>query len=166
VGGRHSLSERNVERVQNAEDHAELEIRAHRPKVKRHRGVEDRIPEEAGLNQVSFGHPEVGVDGLKVSITQQRDLDRVIGRQLPLQQRPQLLGSLLVQFGASVPRDLRSVAFFDRSADFGKSCADIDRRTAAENEESKKRQPSLSSHPPPVAPFHYFTFSMAVIVLL
>ena len=55
--GGHPLPERYVERVQEADDHGELEIRPDSRQRKQYSGVEDRIPEQPGLHQIGLRHP-------------------------------------------------------------------------------------------------------------
>ena len=100
-GGGDPLAERHVEGIQKAHHHAELKIRAHPRQRKEHRRVEERILEQARLHQIGLADAELGIDGLKIAIVQQRDLDRVIGGQSPFEQRSQLFRGLLVQLGAA-----------------------------------------------------------------
>ena len=105
LGGGHPLPERNVEGVQEAHDHAELEIGPDPERGNKMAASRTGFLNSPAWTRSACARPRSRVHGLEVAIVQHRDLHRVIDRQLPLQQGPHLLGCLLVQLGAAVPRD-------------------------------------------------------------
>jgi hypothetical protein len=101
----HPFAERDVQRVQQADDHAKLQIRPDSRQREQHGRVEDRVPEQPGLDQIGLGESEVRVDGLKVSIVQHRDLYRS-WRPTSLQEGAKLLAAS-VELRTPVPPDRR-----------------------------------------------------------
>ena len=101
-GNGHAFPDRDVQSVEEADHHGELQVRSDARQRKQHRGVEDRIPEESGLHQIRLGQSEIGVHGLEVAIVQHRDLYRLVGGEPLPEQRPQPVSA--TSWSSSVPR--------------------------------------------------------------
>ncbi len=136
------LTQRHVKDIQKVHRCAEFEIRAASTGSRKlDGGIEDRITQKTGLNQVRLRNAKVRVDGLQFAIIEQSDLHGVIGRQLAIKQGVQFFCCFLVQVSAIVPKYLGMMPLFERGSDILESSIERHRRAAAQKQEPKG-QPS------------------------